>query len=101
MTEAQIIQFPEDKIVRDNSPDPEILQQTKQRAIFKFAEEVVEEIMQEIDGYILHYGLEEKDETAKDKIYTLEVVRALVYRMFDIEHPMHEHITKAVEQEVS
>lgn len=96
---VDIIQFPSEKIVRNNPPDPEILETTKRRAILQFAENIVEEIMQEIEGYILSYGLEEKDETAKDKIYLLETVRATIYRSLDIEHPLHEHIIKAVEQQ--
>lgn len=100
MTDADIIHFPSSRIVRENPPDPEILQKSKERAIMQFGEQIVSEIMQKVEEYCLSYGLEDKEETFKDKIYLLEIVRAMVYRTLELEHPMHSFIEKTVQKEV-
>jgi hypothetical protein len=76
---TDIISFPKDKIVRDPTFPTEELENIRRKGRKQVADAIISEITD-----ALYF------------IYTMDVLRALVYRNMSIEHPLHEYITNSV-----
>lgn len=96
-TDAQIIVFPKSKIVRiipdktEQENAAKYHRRNAERFVSYLCENILGEIseIEEIDVKQMHFQ--------KDFSYTIEVLRATIYRSFGLEHPLQEYLDKNVE----
>ena len=95
--EANILQFPKHKIVRERLPDIEEINKLKEKGLQKFADAVSGEVAEHILEHLDSYGIDvENDVFIKDFYFTITILTASIYRSLNIEHPMHSYIDSRV-----
>ena len=93
---ATIIKFPASKIVRENM-NIEVVNQAKTKGTLKYADLIIENIMDDIDQHIQANGLNVSSELFdKDYQYIFEVMRSMIYRTLNLKHPIQEYVEKHV-----
>lgn len=95
MTE-KILQFPKDKIVRENMNN-EYIEKMKTIGTKNFADALCDDIEQNILIELSNYGIDvEKDTFVKDFYYASSIYRATVYRALNIPHDLQKFIDEHV-----
>jgi hypothetical protein len=95
-----ILSFPQDKIVR--VPSAELLEKLKSQGTKNFADGFAEEIANILMMELNEGGLDCDDEAfSKDFYFLVGSVKALIYRSFELEHPLHVVIDQAIIEEGS
>lgn len=85
---ANIINFPENKIVRRT---PEFAEALKKEGKAKAVEELVDFFVENVYNMLVMNGIEETEIlNERDFPMVADTIQALVYRQFDIEHHFHE-----------
>jgi len=84
---TEIINFPPSKIVR---PIPsEFEEQMRLKGKKQFLESTTNEISQILFDYIAEYGIDtDSDAFIKDFAFTVDVIRAMISRTLELEHPI-------------
>ena len=94
---TDIINFPKDKIVRDPTFPAEELAAIKKKGRKQVADAIINEMTVALFTELENYGIDSShDDFRKDFIYTMDVMRAMVYRNMSIEHPLHPYIRDSV-----
>lgn len=96
----KIIQFP-DKKKKSEAGNPASLEETitQIEEVRKlFCDEIADDVFQAVFAIISNYGLVPKSspEFIRDAFFFEEVLQAMLYRMKNIDHPMHSLIDKTV-----
>ena len=97
MTTNNILHFPKDKIVRDNSLNFEEFQQMKEKSKQKFADTLVHDMSESLLSDFDEYGFNvESEDFSKDFHYLILVLSALIYRSLEIKHDLHPFLDENV-----
>jgi formiminotetrahydrofolate cyclodeaminase len=96
---SKIIQFPDKK--KGEAGNPASLEETISQIeeVRKlFCDEIADDVFQAVFAIISNYGMVPRStpEFMRDAFFFEEVLQAMLYRMKNIEHPMHELIDKTV-----
>lgn len=92
-----IISFPKSKILRDEESDDEFVSESKAKIRQNFADNLVNEIVTGLHNEMELYNVDtSKYEFRKDFIFMMDVIKAIVYRSMEMEHPLHEYIDRTV-----
>lgn len=93
---ADIIKFPDSKIFRD--VPSEALQETMKRGAQKDAEAVTALIFNQLVGTFHQVGLEtnEDPQMEKDFLFVYDLIRAIIYRQFELDHHLHKWLEESV-----
>lgn len=93
-----VLQFPKNKIVRENVIDIEVIEKYKEKGIQNFADKVIDDMVANILGDLENYGIEiDTEQFSKDFSLASDSLRATVYRSFGIEHSLHEFVDNNIE----
>lgn len=97
-TQSNVLAFPKSKIVREVPQETEeAIAERKIKGVTNYADNIAEELSTAIMYDLSNCGIEIQDENSeKDFIYLSLVLRALIYRSCNIDHPMHKLIQEAV-----
>jgi hypothetical protein len=94
----KVLEFPKDKIIRDNAPEAEEIKQAKTKGVKNFADSLIKEISENTMNDFDNYGIDtEKKSFGKDFHFFVEALSAAVYRTLNLEHPLHIFIDENVE----
>lgn len=94
----KVLEFPKNKIIRENVPDVEEIKQAKAKSVVKFADTLIEEMSESILNDFDNYGIDtERESFGKDFHFFVEVLSATVYRTLNLEHPLHSFLDENVE----
>ena len=93
-----IVNFPKEKIVRDAPQiEEEALAFIKVHKKKAYAEDLILGLSENILLTLDHNGVNVMSkEFAKDFNYTMDCLRASIYRQMDLPHHLHDYITKEV-----
>lgn len=94
---ADIIKFPESKIFRD--VPSEAIQETMKKGAQKDAEALTALIFGQLLGTFHQVGLDTGEgdhQTEKDFLFLYDLIRAVVYRQFELDHHLHKWLSENV-----
>lgn len=98
MTE-NVIAFPKDKIVRESAVSIEEVEKSKEKRKMSYADGVVAEISEALFDELENYGIDVSGTDAgmsKDFIFLTDVLKSLVYRTMNIDHPIQTFVDENV-----
>ncbi len=95
---AEIISFPKDRIVRENTDYVnENLQKMKDRGAEQFADYLVQDLTEDIITSLSTYGVDIEDEQfIKDFTVVVDFFKASIYRSLELDHHLHNYIDTKV-----
>ena len=93
-----IILFPENKINRPPQPsDPKAAKKMRDYQAAKFVETATDEIGLDLVRKFVSMGLDTKQDVfTKDLALSMDAIRGLLYRQYDIVHPIQKVVDDAV-----
>lgn len=95
---TNVYQFPKDKIVREVQPNIDEIERAKHKSLLNYADMIVDDLIGSILDSLDNQGIEvEKEEFQKDLSFTIDAMRASVYRYFGLEHTLHKFIDENVQ----
>ena len=93
MSNDNIIQFPLDKVVRVNKTnktkaEKQFAERVKQKQTKEFCDTAVDDISMNLLRHFVDLALKTQNQTfTKDLALLIDVLRGLIYRDFNIDHP--------------
>jgi hypothetical protein len=95
---SDIIAFPKNRIVRDNSQHVnENIEKMKERGAQTFADFIVEDMVEDMVTALSSYGVDITDEQfMKDFSVTIDLFKATIYRSAGVKHRLHDYLDKRV-----
>lgn len=94
---TNVFEFPKHKIVREILPNVDEIEKAKHKSLLNHADMIVDDMFLNMLDAIENYGIEtDKDEFQKDLAFTIDALKATVYRHFGIEHSLHKFIDESV-----
>jgi hypothetical protein len=92
-----IFKFPENKIVREIPPQIEEIEKAKEKGKQNYAEDIAVDFAESMIAVLDSYGIDQDNENFdKDLAFTVEAIRAMIYRSLDLKHHLHEFIDNNV-----
>ena len=88
---TNVLEFPKNKVVRD--VPPEILEKRNEKQLHKFADFVVEEMIEAIISEFDCYALQISE---PDIVLIMEAVRSAINRSHNIDHPLQKFVDKNI-----
>lgn len=93
----KVLEFPKSKIVREVPPNIEELERAKEKGLRNFADGVLDELAGGLLVEIENYGIDTETQSfAKDISFTVDALRASIYRSIGIEHHLHKFIDENI-----
>jgi hypothetical protein len=90
---TNVFKFPEHKIVREISPQVEEVEKAKEKGKQNYAEEIAVDFAESMLAVLDSYGIDQDTENFdKDLAFTVESIRALIYRSLKLKHHLHDFI---------
>ena len=98
MSNSNVVHFPKEKIVRDAPKlEEEALELIKLHKKKAYAEDLILGISENILLALDHNGVNVMSKSfAKDFNYSMDCLRASIYRQMDLPHHLHDYITNEV-----
>lgn len=94
---TNVYEFPKHKIVREVQPNIDEIERAKHKSLLNYADMIVDDMLGNMLDAFDNYGIEvEKDDFQKDFAFTVDALKATVYRYFGIEHTLHGFIDENV-----
>ena len=89
---GKLLRFPANRIVHTKPQEPELTEEESQKIkVEKFIEQVVEQLSMDIINVLQDNVVDMKSDIfLKDISIIIEGIKGLLYRDFDIKHPMHD-----------
>ena len=89
---GKLLRFPANRIVHTKPKEPELTEEESQKIkVEKFIEHVVEQLSMDIINVLQDNVVDMKSDIfLKDISIIIEGIKGLLYRDFDIKHPMHD-----------
>ena len=89
---GKLLRFPANRIVHTKPKEPELTEEESQKIkVEKFIEQVVEQLSMDIINVLQDNVVDMKSDIfLKDISIIIEGIKGLLYRDFDIKHPMHD-----------
>ena len=95
---TNVYQFPKDKIVRDVQPNIDEIERAKHKSLLNYADMVVDDLIGNTLDALDNHGIEvDKEEFQKDLAFTIDAMKATIYRYFGLEHTLHKFIDENVQ----
>lgn len=95
---TNVYQFPKDKIVRDVQPNIDEIERAKHKSLLNYADMVVDDLIGNTLDALDNHGIEvDKEEFQKDLAFTIDAMKATIYRYFGLEHTLHKFIDDNVQ----
>lgn len=92
-----VVEFPKNKIVRQAQVDVEAIELAKERSLFTFADNIMDELIENLATDIENSGIDiEEHAFLKDFSLTVDALRATIYRTFGLPHTLHSFIDENV-----
>jgi hypothetical protein len=92
---SDVIPFPQTRIIRE--VPPESIKQVQERGKVRHAEAIVDEVAAIMHSGLSDFGIDtEPEDFQKDFAFTLEGLKAIVFRSFGIEHQWHDIISRKI-----
>lgn len=90
---TNVFKFPEHKIVREIPPQIEEIEKAKEKGKQNYAEDIAVDFAESMLNVLDSYGIDQDTENFdKDLAFTVESIRALIYRSLGLKHHLHEFI---------
>lgn len=92
---TNVFKFPESKIVREVPINIEEIEAAKEKGKQKYADGIVAEVATGLLAELENYGIELEDEKgamSKDFLFLTDVLKSVIYRNMDLEHPLHDFV---------
>lgn len=94
---TNVFKFPEHKIVREVSPNIEEVEKAKEKGKMNYAEDIIIDLAENMINALDSYGLDQDTKNFdKDFAFSIEAIRAMIYRTLSIEHHLHDFIDSHV-----
>ena len=94
---TKVLKFPENKIVRQTQVDIKAIEEAKERSLFAFADNIMDDLVENLVSDIESNGIDiEDDSFLKDFSLTVDALRATIYRTFKLPHTLHSFIDENV-----
>lgn len=99
MSDARIIEFPKENIIRElPGPSDELIQDRKKKSLSNYADNVSEELYCIIKMELQACGVEvDNEELVKHLAFLSSAIQALIYKSLELEHGMHDFIEDTVQ----
>jgi hypothetical protein len=92
-----VFKFPEHKIVREVPVNVEEVEAAKEKGKQNFADDILSDFIDGTLTLLENYGIDtEGAEFEKDFSFTVESIKATIYRSLKLNHHLHEFIEKSV-----
>ena len=92
-----VVQFPKSKIVREPSPDDDVVKEFKLKGLFNYADGIVDDIVEIMVTEIENHGVDtDSNVFLRDFSMAADALRATIYRQFDLKHNLHNFIDENV-----
>lgn len=93
----KILSFPKSKIVREIPPNIEELEKAKEKGLMKFADGILDELSEGLIVEIENYGIDTETQSfARDITFTIDSLRATLYRTLGLDHNLHKFVDENV-----
>lgn len=90
---TNVFKFPEHKIVREIPPQIEEIEKAKEKGKQNYAEEIAVDFAESLIAVLDSYGIDQDTENFdKDLAFTVESIRAMIYRSLKLNHHLHDFI---------
>jgi hypothetical protein len=97
MSNNNVFKFPEHKIVREIPPQVEEVERAKEKGKQNYAEDIAMDFAESILAVLDSYGIDQDTKHFdKDFSFTIESIRAMIYRSLSLDHHLHEFIDEHV-----
>lgn len=94
---TNVFEFPKNKIVREVQPNIDEIERAKHKSLLNYADMIVDDMIGNMLDAFDNYGIEvEKEDFQKDFAFSVDALKATVYRYFGIEHSLHGFIDENV-----
>ena len=88
-----VFKFPEHKIVREIPPQIEEIEKAKEKGKQNYAEDIAVDFAESMLAVLDSYGIDQDTQSFdKDLAFTIESIRALIYRSLGLNHHLHDFI---------
>jgi hypothetical protein len=92
-----VVEFPKHKIVRQAPINIEVLERAKEKAVTTFGDSVTDAMIDALLEGFENWGIDtEKPQFIRDFSFTVDAIRATVYRSIEMDHPLHKFIDENV-----
>lgn len=94
-----IVNFPTNRIVREVQPNIEEVEKAKEKGKQKYADGIVAEVATGLLAELENYGIDLENEDGKfnkDFLFLTDVLKSVIYRNMDLQHPLHEFVDENV-----
>ena len=92
---TNVFEFPKDKIVRDVPINIEEIEKAKEKGKKQYADSILSEVSAGLLAELENYGIELEDDKAvlsKDFLFLTDVLKSIIYRNMNIDHPLHSFV---------
>lgn len=92
---TNVYEFPKEKIVREAVVSIEEVEKVKEKGKKNYADGIVSEISNALHDELENYGIDVSGNQAglsKDFIFLTDVIKSLIYRTMNLEHPMQTFV---------
>lgn len=90
---TNVFKFPEHKIVREIPPQIEELEKAKEKGLQNYADDIIGDLIEGVMNTLDNYGIDnDGDKFDKDFSFSVENLRATIYRSLSIKHHLHDFI---------
>lgn len=94
---TNVFEFPKSKIVREIQPPIEEIEAAKEKGRQNFADGILSDFIDGTLSLLENYGIDtEGPEFEKDFSFTVESIKATIYRSLALKHHLHDFIEKSV-----
>ena len=94
---TNVFKFPESKIVREVPVNIEEVEAAKEKGKQNFADGILSDFIDGTLSLLENYGIDtDGEEFEKDFSFTVEAVKAAIYRSLKLKHHLHDFIEKSV-----
>ena len=94
---TNVFKFPEHKIVREVPVNVEEVEAAKEKGKQNFANDILNDFIDGTLTLLENYGIDtEGTEFEKDFSFTVESIKATIYRSLSLKHHLHDFIEKSV-----
>jgi hypothetical protein len=94
---TKVVEFPKSKIVREVPVSNEVIEKAKEKGLQNYADSIIDELIENLASDIENSGIDvDSKQFMKDFSFTVDGMRATIYRHFGITHGLHNFIDENV-----
>lgn len=94
---TNVFKFPEHKIVREVPINNDEVEKAKEKGKQNYAEDIIVDLAENLLSALDSYGLDQDSKNFdRDFSFTIEAMRAMIYRTLSLDHHLHDFIDEHV-----